>query len=55
MITREDILSYMHINRIDAAICLLLLAGHDGFDGTVNDYDTLMSCLERRLEREERS
>ena len=58
MITREDIMSHATICGISSAINLLLLAGYDGFDGTVDEYDTLMMNLEqaeseiKRLESE---
>ena len=48
MLNKKDILEYADDLGDRAGADLLLLAGYDGFDGTVDEYDALMKFLEER-------
>lgn len=44
--TAAEIIEYKKINGATAAKILLTLAGPDGFDGSIDDYNQLMETLD---------
>lgn len=53
--TSADIIEYKKLNGADAAKILLTLAGPDGFDGSIDDYNELMATLEKEASDADRN
>lgn len=53
--TSADIIEYKKLNGADAAKILLTIAGPDGFDGSIDDYNKLMATLEKEASDADRN